>query len=102
MLHHAHDELSTSSCVHRSAQFPESLRVKRLEAMMCAPAFITIHQTHSYARVDLHQDSSACQHRSLLVLCRWEAKGDYDMAMSDYEAIMKEDPNNLFAMKRQV
>lgn len=32
----------------------------------------------------------------------WEAKGELDMAMKDYEDILKEDPNNLFALKRQV
>ena len=31
----------------------------------------------------------------------WEAKGELDMAMKDYEDIIQEDPNNLFALKRQ-
>eukprot|EP00310_Coccolithus_braarudii_P019050 CAMPEP_0183338942 /NCGR_PEP_ID=MMETSP0164_2-20130417/6054_1 /TAXON_ID=221442 /ORGANISM="Coccolithus pelagicus ssp braarudi, Strain PLY182g" /LENGTH=323 /DNA_ID=CAMNT_0025508869 /DNA_START=55 /DNA_END=1026 /DNA_ORIENTATION=- len=31
-----------------------------------------------------------------------EAKGEYEVAMNEYDEIMKEDPNNLFAMKRQV
>eukprot|EP00316_Scyphosphaera_apsteinii_P024549 CAMPEP_0119336922 /NCGR_PEP_ID=MMETSP1333-20130426/92931_1 /TAXON_ID=418940 /ORGANISM="Scyphosphaera apsteinii, Strain RCC1455" /LENGTH=316 /DNA_ID=CAMNT_0007347857 /DNA_START=23 /DNA_END=973 /DNA_ORIENTATION=+ len=53
-------------CNILSAQFPESLRIKRLEGMM------------------------------------WEAKGDLDEAMKEYEIILQEDPNNLFAMKRQV
>tara|TARA_B110001452_G_scaffold243567_1_gene227081 strand:- start:334 stop:1329 length:996 start_codon:yes stop_codon:yes gene_type:complete len=53
-------------CNVLSVQFPKSLRVKRLEAMM------------------------------------WEAKGELDMAMKDYEDILKEDENNLFALKRQV
>jgi len=58
--------LAAEYCTALSAQFPDSLRVKRLEGMM------------------------------------WEAKGEHDMAMGDYEEILKEDPNNLFAMKRQV
>lgn len=50
----------------RAARFPDSLRVRKLEAMM------------------------------------WEAKDEFELAMSDYENILKDDPNNLFALKRQV
>jgi len=32
----------------------------------------------------------------------WEAKGEYDMAMADYDEILEEEPNNLAALKRQV
>lgn len=32
----------------------------------------------------------------------WEAKDEFELAMADYESILKEDPNNLFAVKRQV
>jgi len=53
-------------CNILALQFPKSLRVKRLEAML------------------------------------WEAKGELDMAMTDYEEILKEDPNHLGALKRQV
>jgi len=49
-----------------SAQFPDSLRVKRLDGML------------------------------------WEAKGMFDMAMKEYDDILAEDPNNIFATKRQV
>lgn len=49
-----------------AARFPDSIRVRRLEAMM------------------------------------WEAKDEFELAMADYESILKEDPNNLFAVKRQV
>jgi len=49
-----------------SAQFPDSLRVKRLEGMM------------------------------------WEAKGEFELAMNEYDDILKDDPNNMFAVKRQV
>ena len=52
-------------CNILALQFPKSLRVKRLEAML------------------------------------WEAKGELDMAMADYEEILKEDPNHLGALKRQ-
>ena len=52
-------------CNILALQFPKSLRVKRLEAML------------------------------------WEAKGELDMAMADYEEILKEDPNHLAALKRQ-
>ena len=52
-------------CNILALQFPKSLRVKRLEAML------------------------------------WEAKGELDMAMTDYEEILKEDPNHLGALKRQ-
>ena len=52
-------------CNVLALQFPKSLRVKRLEAML------------------------------------WEAKGEHDMAMADYEEILKEDPNHLAALKRQ-
>jgi hypothetical protein len=51
---------------HSSARFPDSVRVRRLQAMM------------------------------------WEAKDEFDLAMADYDAILKDDPNNLFAVKRQV
>lgn len=49
-----------------AAQFPDSLRVKRLEGMM------------------------------------WEAKGEADLAMSDYDEILQDDPSNILAVKRQV
>mmetsp|Transcript_70624 Transcript_70624/g.193749 ORF Transcript_70624/g.193749 Transcript_70624/m.193749 type:complete len:325 (+) Transcript_70624:70-1044(+) len=49
-----------------SAQFPESLRVKRLDGML------------------------------------WEAKGMFDMASKEYEAILAEDPNNILATKRMI
>jgi hypothetical protein len=49
-----------------AARFPDSIRVRRLVAMM------------------------------------WEAKDEFELAMADYESILKEDPNNLFAVKRQV
>ena len=49
-----------------ATQFPESLRVKRLEGMM------------------------------------WEAKGEADLAMGEYEEILEADPMNLLAIKRQV
>jgi len=49
-----------------STQFAESLRVKRLEAMM------------------------------------FEAKGDFENAMGEYDTILETDPSNLFALKRQV
>ena len=52
-------------CNILALQFPKSLRVKRLEAML------------------------------------WEAKGELDLAMTDYEEILKEDPNHLAALKRQ-
>ena len=52
-------------CNILALQFPKSLRVKRLEAML------------------------------------WEAKGELDLAMTDYEEILKEDPNHLTALKRQ-
>lgn len=52
-------------CNILALQFPKSLRVKRLEAML------------------------------------WEAKGELDVAMTDYEEILKEDPNHLTALKRQ-
>jgi len=32
----------------------------------------------------------------------WEAKDELELAMADYDAILVEDPNNLFAVKRQV
>ena len=49
-----------------SNQFPDSLRVKRLEGMI------------------------------------WEAKGEADLAMGEYEDILAEDPSNLLVVKRQV
>ena len=49
-----------------SAQFPDSLRVKRLEGMM------------------------------------WESKGEMDLAMSDYDEILADDPSNILVIKRQV
>ena len=49
-----------------SAQFPGSLRVRRLEGMM------------------------------------QEANGQLDAAMAQYDAILKEDANNIFAFRRQV
>ena len=52
-------------CNILALQFPKSLRVKRLEAML------------------------------------WEAKGELDLAMADYDEILKEDPNHLAALKRQ-
>uniref|UniRef100_A0A7S2NJY0 ER membrane protein complex subunit 2 n=1 Tax=Haptolina brevifila TaxID=156173 RepID=A0A7S2NJY0_9EUKA len=48
------------------SQFSESLRVKRLEAMM------------------------------------WEAKGELDFADKEYAAILESDPQNIFALKRQI
>eukprot|EP00308_Calcidiscus_leptoporus_P025224 CAMPEP_0119375940 /NCGR_PEP_ID=MMETSP1334-20130426/37568_1 /TAXON_ID=127549 /ORGANISM="Calcidiscus leptoporus, Strain RCC1130" /LENGTH=324 /DNA_ID=CAMNT_0007394371 /DNA_START=16 /DNA_END=990 /DNA_ORIENTATION=- len=59
-------QLAQEYCATLSVQFPMSLRVRRLAAMLL------------------------------------EAKGEFEAAMSEYDAIMKEDPNNLFAMKRQV
>ena len=32
----------------------------------------------------------------------WEAKGEVDLAMGEYEEILNEDPSNLLAVKRQV
>eukprot|EP00965_Chrysotila_dentata_P109168 3607828-Pleurochrysis_carterae.AAC.1 len=34
--------------------------------------------------------------------CRSEAGGELEAAMQKYEDILKQDPNNLYAMKRQV
>jgi len=32
----------------------------------------------------------------------WEVKGEFDLAMADYDEILKEDPHNLLALRRQV
>lgn len=58
--------LAGEYCTLISARFPDSVRVRRLEAMM------------------------------------WEAKDEFELAMADYDEILKDDPTNLFALKRQV